>query len=449
MPISFDYIVFCRICRYKGKGTKWYKGTIARDNRDGTYDIRYDDGDTDRDAFARNIRSLGNAGGGDRFGATSSSMHDESLIPRYTRMSHTGHLDEHESKLPQRSDDAVDNHEVLSVGTKVEARYRGRARYYEGRVSRVNRNGTYDIDYVDGEKENFVEPALVRSLEPHHHNQHNNTNRRTHDPKLSAEFDTDPHKGPFHVGQRVAACVPVTARVLGVSADGASVDVQFHDDDRVERNVELSRVGSGGGGGAGSSSNHDRRDHGHDHLLRVGDPVEARFRGRSRFYPGKVARVHHNDDDEDNYGRRSSGGHRGGGEATYDIHYDDGEREERVARELINTQSDHRSGGGNRQAREEEEEEVRPGAIVDVRRWFPGKVERAPSSSSSSSVRNSRSSSDGLTYDVRLTGSTGLRPPVDVARGMGPEWVKGDPDFVHRAEVGFVFSKETDLFVIS
>ena len=29
---------------YKGKG-KFYKGKIARDNRDGTYDITYDDGD--------------------------------------------------------------------------------------------------------------------------------------------------------------------------------------------------------------------------------------------------------------------------------------------------------------------------------------------------------------------------------------------------------------------
>ena len=48
---------------------------------------------------------------------------------------------------------------------KVEARYRGKMRYYPGRIKRVNRDGTYDIDYDDGEKEMFVAAELIRSLE--------------------------------------------------------------------------------------------------------------------------------------------------------------------------------------------------------------------------------------------------------------------------------------------
>ncbi len=32
---------------YRGRGSKWYSGTITRVNRDGTYDIRYDDGDSE------------------------------------------------------------------------------------------------------------------------------------------------------------------------------------------------------------------------------------------------------------------------------------------------------------------------------------------------------------------------------------------------------------------
>ena len=94
--------------RYKGKGTKWYKGTIARDNRDGTYEIRYDDGDTDRGAIARNIRSLESAGGA-----------------------------------------AVTGGGALREGAKVEARYRGKSRYYPGIIKRENRDGTFDIDYDD------------------------------------------------------------------------------------------------------------------------------------------------------------------------------------------------------------------------------------------------------------------------------------------------------------
>ena len=38
-------------------------------------------------------------------------------------------------------------------GDKVEARFRGKLRYYPGIIRRVNRDSTYDIDYDDGEKE--------------------------------------------------------------------------------------------------------------------------------------------------------------------------------------------------------------------------------------------------------------------------------------------------------
>ena len=38
-------------------------------------------------------------------------------------------------------------------GDKVEARYRGKLRYFPGVIRRVNRDLTYDIDYNDGEKE--------------------------------------------------------------------------------------------------------------------------------------------------------------------------------------------------------------------------------------------------------------------------------------------------------
>ena len=36
---------------------------------------------------------------------------------------------------------------------KVEARFRGKTRYYPGKISRDNRDGTYDISYDDGDRE--------------------------------------------------------------------------------------------------------------------------------------------------------------------------------------------------------------------------------------------------------------------------------------------------------
>ena len=45
------------------------------------------------------------------------------------------------------------NDQKLEVDMKVEARYRGKSKYYPGVISRVRLNGTVDINYDDGEKE--------------------------------------------------------------------------------------------------------------------------------------------------------------------------------------------------------------------------------------------------------------------------------------------------------
>jgi Ca2+-binding EF-hand superfamily protein len=52
----------------------------------------------------------------------------------------------------------------LDEGSKVEGNYRGKGRWYPGRISRVNRDGTFDIDYDDGEKETKVDESMVRLL---------------------------------------------------------------------------------------------------------------------------------------------------------------------------------------------------------------------------------------------------------------------------------------------
>jgi hypothetical protein len=101
---------------YKGKGTKWFSGKISRVNRDGTYDIVYDDGDRESGALKMNVRrhpsSVPPGGSGVGVGAGSASG-------------------------------------VLREGMKVEARFKGKARYYPGVIRRENRDGTFDIDYDD------------------------------------------------------------------------------------------------------------------------------------------------------------------------------------------------------------------------------------------------------------------------------------------------------------
>merc|ERR1712070_1029581 len=110
---------------YKGKG-RYHKGKIARDNRDGTFDITYDDGDKEYAKREADIRSLEDArptspsrGGGSR----------------------------------------------LEEGMKVEANYKGKGRYYKGKIARDNRDGTYDVTYDDGDREFGKRADTIRSLE--------------------------------------------------------------------------------------------------------------------------------------------------------------------------------------------------------------------------------------------------------------------------------------------
>ena len=99
---------------YRGRG-KIYPGKISRDRGDDTYDIDYDDGERETRVSKRLIRSKD--GGGS-------------------------------SKLEE--------------GDKVEARYRGREKYYPGKVTRDRGDGTYDIAYDDGERETRVAKRLIR-----------------------------------------------------------------------------------------------------------------------------------------------------------------------------------------------------------------------------------------------------------------------------------------------
>ena len=97
---------------------------------DGTFDVAYDDGEAETRVEERLIRSLD---GGER-GSRSPS-------PRGGRRGR------------------------LREGDKIEARYRGRSRYYPGRIARDRGDDSYDIDYDDGESETRVAAHLIRSLE--------------------------------------------------------------------------------------------------------------------------------------------------------------------------------------------------------------------------------------------------------------------------------------------
>jgi GTPase SAR1 family protein len=95
-----------------------YPGTIAAVNEDGTYDIDYDSGEKEYSAPKEALQTL-----------------DEEI-------------EEIKGKFRE--------------GMKVECRYKEKERYFPGVISRCRLNGTYDIEYDDGEREMGVDPALIR-----------------------------------------------------------------------------------------------------------------------------------------------------------------------------------------------------------------------------------------------------------------------------------------------
>ena len=53
---------------------------------------------------------------------------------------------------------------MMMRGDRVEARYRGKSKWYKGKVTRVNSDDTYDIEYDDGDTERRVRKSLVRKI---------------------------------------------------------------------------------------------------------------------------------------------------------------------------------------------------------------------------------------------------------------------------------------------
>jgi hypothetical protein len=52
---------------------------------------------------------------------------------------------------------------VLEVGAVIQALFQGKGdTWYRGRISKVNKDGTFDVVYSDGDKEYSVEPEHIR-----------------------------------------------------------------------------------------------------------------------------------------------------------------------------------------------------------------------------------------------------------------------------------------------
>jgi hypothetical protein len=113
--------------KFKGS-SKHYRGTIMKVNRDGTYYIKFDDGDKDLEVPRRNIK----AGGG--------------------------------SKSPSKSlrDDDEDDGDMIREGDMVKARCKGSSKHYPGKIECENADGTFHVKFDDGDVDRAVPKQHVK-----------------------------------------------------------------------------------------------------------------------------------------------------------------------------------------------------------------------------------------------------------------------------------------------
>merc|ERR1711871_1342976 len=111
-----------------------YPGVVFSDNRDGTYDVKFDDGDRDRMVPLASIKKLG--------GNKTDDCDDE-----------------------RRPAGRSGTSNRLSEGDKVEARCKGSKRMYPGKIFMDNRDGTYDVKFDDGDRDRMVPLASIKKLD--------------------------------------------------------------------------------------------------------------------------------------------------------------------------------------------------------------------------------------------------------------------------------------------
>eukprot|EP01035_Chromulina_nebulosa_P020591 gene20591-26699_t len=92
-----------------------------------------------------------------------------------------------------------------------------------------------------------------------------------------------------------------------------------------------------------------------EYAIKADDKVEGNYRGRGKWYPGKITRDR--------------------GDGTYDISYDDGESEMRVTSDMIRPRDSELGSSIKKAVRLEEGDKIE-GNYRGRGKWYPGKITR-------------------------------------------------------------------------
>ena len=193
---------------------RYREGEVVGVNNDGTYDIRFTDGEEKRRVRSKQMRST-----------------------------------------DDRRDSGRKKDSRKSVGDTVEAKCRGWKRYQMGKITRVNRDGTYDVTFDDGDQKSGVTPEQIRGGRGGRGGRDDTDDSREwrdRDRDRDSDRDRDGGNGNFKRGDKVKAKVAgwtkyYEGKITEDNGDG-TFDIRFNDGEE-KRNVRKSQMQAMDGGG--------------------------------------------------------------------------------------------------------------------------------------------------------------------------------------------------------
>ncbi|KAJ8558880.1 hypothetical protein ON010_g8569 [Phytophthora cinnamomi] len=297
------WVVGDRVKAYYGKGKRLFPGKIAKINMNGTYDIKYDDGDLETHVEASSIESV-----------KSDGKDNEKLNAI-------------ENPKPSSKSSAK---RPLRVGDAVKAKYKRGARFFPGKITRERMDGTFDIKYEDGDVEERVEVDFIQRIDDG-----NDMDKDEDKPKKAKKksFEVgDVVKAPFQRGIKL-----FRGKISRVRSDG-TYEIVFDDGDR-DTHVPGDLI---------QPEDHENDDDKPNKpTLKVGDAVKARYKKGKKLFAGAVTRA------------RTDG--------TYDIKYDDGDVETRVEIDMIEIPEGKKRDDGGRSDSPKETKSLKVGDKVRAR----------------------------------------------------------------------------------
>eukprot|EP01041_Mallomonas_annulata_P000829 gene829-1611_t len=201
----------------------------------------------------------------------------------------------------------IDDDGELEVGSKVEARYKGKAKFYPGVIARKRLNGTFDIDYDDGEKETG---RLNGTFDIDYDDGEKETGVDKELVRPVGNLFDSKHQGEFERGSIVKTDEDEIATIVRLRLNG-TVDIELrngHKETEVSK-ADLRLV-------AIDKKKHDidNNDNDDNFEIKLGCDIEAKYQKKT-WCPGKISRTRLN--------------------GTFDIEYDDNKKEEGVERKYI------------------------------------------------------------------------------------------------------------------